>query len=256
VAPIPAYGDFVHSDLEGLMVPKHIAIIMDGNGRWAEQRGLPRLAGHVAGREATRRVVEACRDYQIGALSIYAFSIENWRRPLEEVQGLMELIETALTEELDDLHRNNVRVVASGRLGELPDGLQTILQQARQETADNTGLVLNMLIDYGGRAEIVDAARRFAERVQAGEADPANLNEETFVQGLYCPDLPEPDLVIRPGGEKRISNFLLWEIAYAELVFMDVLWPDFDEPHLLEAIQEFSRRARRFGGLSQPDSLN
>jgi undecaprenyl diphosphate synthase len=175
---------------------------------------------------------------------------------MEEVQGLMELIQTALAEELAELHQNNVRVVASGRLGELPDGLQEVLMKARQETAENTGLVLNMLVDYGGRAEIVDAARHFAEEVQAGRADPANLNEETFVRGLYCPDLPYPDLVIRPGGEKRISNFLIWETAYAELVFTDVLWPDFGEEHLLEAIREFSHRQRRFGGLSQPDSLN
>ena len=253
---IPEPDEEENNPLAGLVVPRHIAVIMDGNGRWAEERGLPRLMGHVEGRQATRRVVEACRDFKIEALSVYAFSIENWRRPLKEVQGLLELIRTAMAEELEDLQRNQVRVLVSGRLGELPDGLQGILEKARRETAGNQGLTLNLLIDYGGRGEIVDAARGFAEEVQAGKADPAQLNEETFAEYLYAPDLPDPDLLIRPGGEKRISNFLLWEAAYAELVFMDVLWPDFEKQHLLEAIREFSRRQRRFGTVPQPDSPN
>ena len=227
---------------------------MDGNGRWAHQRGLPRLQGHYEGRKATRRVVEACVDWEIGALSVYAFSVENWRRPLEEVEGLLELMAAALEEELADLCRNDVRVVASGRLGELPEELQQVLARARRRTTGNQGLVLNLLINYGGRAEIADAARGFARRVQAGELSAEDLTEQAFQEYLYAPELPDPDLVIRPGGEQRISNFLLWEIAYSELVYQDVLWPDYGEEHLLEAIREYNRRQRRFGGVLDADS--
>ena len=226
---------------------------MDGNGRWAQQRGLARLQGHYEGRKATRRVVEACVNWKIGALSVYAFSVENWRRPLEEVEGLLELMAAAMEEELDNLRRNDVRVVASGRLGELPEELQEVLARARRRTAGNQGLVLNLLINYGGRAEVTDAARRFAERVQAGEVLPEALTEQAFQEYLYAPDLPDPDLVIRPGGEQRLSNFLLWETAYSELVYQDVLWPDYAEEHLLEAIREFSHRRRRFGAVPEAE---
>ena len=239
--------------LAGLHIPRHVAVIMDGNGRWAEQRGLPRLAGHVEGRKATRRVVEAALDFGLQALSVYAFSMENWRRPLDEVEGLMELMQTAMTEEMDDLRSNKVRVLVSGRRAELPKALNDVLEFAIQETAQNTRMTFNLLIDYGGRAEIVDAARRFAEEVQAGRAQPADLDEESFPGLLYAPDLPDPDLIIRPGGEKRISNFLLWEGAYAEYVFLGVLWPDFDREHLLEAIRDYSKRQRRFGALTEPE---
>jgi undecaprenyl diphosphate synthase len=227
---------------------------MDGNGRWAQQRGLPRLQGHFEGRKATRRVVEACVEFGVEVLSVYAFSAENWRRPVEEVQGLLALIESALQEELADLCGNNVRLIPSGRLGELPESLQRVLEKARQETASNTGLTLNLLVNYGGRAEIVDAARRFARQVQAGLAAPDDLNEQVLRQYLYVPHLPDPDLVIRPGGEQRISNFLLWQIAYSELLVMDVLWPEFGREHLLAAIVEFNRRERRFGGVADSDS--
>ena len=227
---------------------------MDGNGRWAEQRGLPRLAGHVEGRKATGRCVRSCLDYGIEALSLYAFSVENWRRPMAEVAGVLELIQQTLAEELDELCQSGVRVMTSGRLGELPESLQLVLSRAQEQTAGNTKMTVNLLIDYSGRAEIVDAARAFAEEVEAGRARAAELDEEQFAARLYAPGLPEPDLLIRPGGEKRISNFLLWEIAYAELVFLDVLWPDFDRPHLLEAIRDYSHRQRRFGAVSQPDS--
>jgi undecaprenyl diphosphate synthase len=242
------------ADLDGLKVPRHIAIIMDGNGRWAQQRGLPRLQGHYEGRKATRRVVQACVDVKIEALSVYAFSVENWSRPLEEVEGLLELMATALEEELTDLCRNEVRLVVSGRLGEVPEELQQVIQRARRRTAENQGLVLNLLINYGGRAEISDAARAFARRVQAGEIAPEALTEQTLREYLYRPELADPDLVIRPGGEQRISNFLLWEIAYSELVYQDVLWPDYGEEHLLEAIREYSRRQRRYGGVVDTDS--
>ncbi len=240
--------------LSGLIIPRHIAIIMDGNGRWAQQRGLPRLQGHFEGRKATRRVVEACVEFGVEVLSVYAFSAENWRRPAEEVQGLLTLMESALQEELADLCGNNVRLIPTGRLGELPESLQRVLEKARQETASNSGLTLNLLVNYGGRAEIVDAARSFARRVQAGWAAPDDLNEEVLRQYLYAPDLPDPDLVIRPGGEQRLSNFLLWQTSYSELLVMDVLWPDFGREHLLAAIIEFNRRERRFGGVADTES--
>ena len=240
-------------DLAGLNFPRHIAIIMDGNGRWAQQRGLPRLQGHYEGRNATRSVVEACVLWGVGSLSIYAFSVENWRRSMEEVEGLLELIAATLEEELADLCRNEVRVRASGRLGELPEPLQQVLQRAERRTADNRGLVLNMLVNYGGRAEIVDAARAFARRVAAGELSPEDLTEQSLQEYLYAPELPEPDLVVRPGGEQRLSNFLLWESAYSELVYMDVLWPDFTAEHLLEAIREYNHRQRRYGAAPGAD---
>jgi undecaprenyl diphosphate synthase len=241
-------------NLTGLNLPRHIAIIMDGNGRWAQQRGLPRLQGHYEGRKATRRVVEACVDWKIGALSVYAFSVENWRRPLEEVEGLLELMATALEEELAELCRNDVRLLASGRLGELPEPLQQVLERAKLSTAGNQGLVFNLLINYGGRAEIVDAARAFAQRVQRGGVSPDFLTEQSLRDYLYAPELPDPDLIIRPGGEQRLSNFLLWEAAYSELIYQDVLWPDYTREHLLAAIQEYSRRQRRYGGVIDTDT--
>lgn len=236
--------------LEGFKIPEHIAVIMDGNGRWARQRGLPRIQGHLMGRQATARCVEACNDIGVKALSVYAFSVENWRRPFEEVEGLMALIETATRDEIRRLHENNIRLVASGRLSELPATLQRALAEGREGTSRNTGMVLNILINYGGRAEIVDAARRMARRVGEGELDPDTIDEEVFREHLYAPELPDPDLLLRPGGEIRISNFLLWEIAYSEIIVMPVLWPDFTEDHLVEAIAEFNHRNRRFGGLS------
>ena len=202
------------------------------------------------GRQATARCVEACNDIGVKALSVYAFSVENWRRPFEEVEGLMALIETATRDEIRRLHENNIRLVASGRLSELPATLQRALAEGREGTSRNTGMVLNILINYGGRAEIVDAARRMARRVGEGELDPDTIDEEVFREHLYAPELPDPDLLLRPGGEIRISNFLLWEIAYSEIIVMPVLWPDFTEDHLVEAIAEFNHRNRRFGGLS------
>lgn len=236
--------------LADLQIPQHIAIIMDGNGRWATQRGLPRMQGHLEGHKATHRVVEACSELGVGVLSIYAFSVENWQRPAAEVTGLMRLIEQALREELDDLHRNNIRFIASGRLSELPASLQRLIVEAQERTAENTGLVLNLLVNYGGRAEIADAAQTLARRVKAGEIDPDQITEELMGQHLYAPQLPDPDMLLRPGGEMRMSNFLLWEIAYSEIVVMPVLWPDFTKEHLIEAIREYNRRQRRFGGVT------
>ncbi|MHB8995500.1 MAG: polyprenyl diphosphate synthase [Armatimonadota bacterium] len=232
---------------ENLVIPKHIAIVMDGNGRWAKQRGLPRIAGHYEGRKATKRVVEACKDLRVGALSVYAFSTENWGRPEDEVSGLMALIEHALAEELQELTEVNVQVRASGRLEQLPVSMQKVLADSIAATAQNTGLILNLCINYGGRAELVDAARKLVAQAQAGKLEPQQVDFAQFQSVLYQPDLPDVELFLRPGREMRVSNFLLWQIAYAEMVIMDVLWPDFAEEHLLGALRVFSGRQRRFG---------
>jgi undecaprenyl diphosphate synthase len=237
--------------LEGLHIPRHIAIIMDGNGRWARQRGLPRIHGHFEGRKSTKRCAGACADIGVGALSVYAFSVENWRRPAEEVQGLMALIEASLLEEIEEFHSKNVRLVASGRRCELSESLQQAILTAEESTRDNTGMVLNLLINYGGRAEVLDAARHLAREAVAGRLSPEDFTEDHLSQAMYTPWIPDPDLIIRPGGELRISNFLLWELAYSEFVVMPVLWPDFRNEHLAEAIVEFNRRERRFGGVPQ-----
>ena len=237
-------------ELEEAQIPEHIAIIMDGNGRWAQQRGLPRIQGHFEGRRATKRVIEACHDFGVHAVSVYAFSSENWKRPAEEVHGLMDLIEHALREEIDEMHEDNVVFLASGRLQELPQTLQDAISEGRAKTATNTGLTVNVLVNYGGRAEIADAARKLAEKVRAGEMAAEDIDEQAISDHLYAPHLPDPGLVLRPGGESRISNFLLWELAYSEIIIMPVLWPDFTSAHLVEAILEFSRRQRRFGGVT------
>jgi len=234
-------------------IPAHIAIIMDGNGRWAEQRGLSRLEGHLQGRKAARRVVAACGSLGIEVLSLYAFSAQNWQRPTPEVEGLMELIETALREELEALVANDVRFTASGRRQDLPRSLRRVLDEVEEDTAGDQGLTLNLLVNYGGRAEIIDATRALAEQVEAGDISPADIDEQLFADHLYAPDLPDPDLIIRPGGEMRISNFLLWQIAYAELVVMPVLWPDFSAAHLIDAIKEYNTRQRRFGRVPGSD---
>ncbi len=228
-------------------LPRHVAVIMDGNGRWARQHGLPRVLGHQEGRNATRRLVEACGEIGIEVLSIFSFSAENWSRPKDEVQALMQLIETSLDEEIEELHARQVRFVASGRLQELPPGLRGIIEKAEARMAGNTGMVLNLAINYGGRAELVDACRRLATRVLAGELQPAEIDEDAIRSQLYAPELPDPDLVFRPGGQMRISNFLLWQVAYAELYVTPILWPDFQKRHLFEAVLSFGRRERRFG---------
>lgn len=238
---------------EGLTIPSHIAIVMDGNGRWATQRGLPRCAGHIEGRQATKRVVADCNELGVTALSLYAFSTENWSRPGDEVSGLMQLIEGALLEELRELHESNVRFRASGRLAGLPESMQRVFAQGREMMAGNTGLIMNLCVNYGGRAEIVDAARALGEAVRRGELAPEDIDEQRFQQALYAPELPDVELFVRPGREMRVSNFLLWEIAYAEIVVMDVLWPDFTAEHLLEAIRAFNQRERRFGAVVEAD---
>lgn len=236
---------------EGLRIPCHIAVVMDGNGRWAQQRGLPRLAGHIEGRKATKRFVQASAELGIRVVSLYAFSTENWSRPEAEVEGLLALIENSLREELRELDEADVVFRASGRLSQLPRSLQEMLAAGREATADNQGLTLNLCLNYGGRAEIVDAARGVATAVREGQLEPQDISEEDFARHLYAPDLPDVELLLRPGGEMRVSNFLLWEIAYAELVVLDVLWPDFQAEHLLEALRIFTGRERRFGGVPQ-----
>jgi undecaprenyl diphosphate synthase len=231
-------------------LPRHVAVIMDGNGRWARKRRLPRIAGHRAGIASVRELVETCGHLDVPVLTVYAFSKENWKRPKAEVDFLMELLREYMRKELDDLRANNVRVGVIGRMHELPDAVQEELQDAIEATATNSGLLFNIALSYGGRAEIVDACRRI---LRAGIA-PEDLDEAVLGRYLYTSGQPDPDLVIRTGGEMRVSNFLLWQIAYAELVVTDVLWPDFRKRDFLHAVIEFQRRERRFGGVSPKES--
>jgi undecaprenyl diphosphate synthase len=231
---------------EGL--PRHIAIIMDGNGRWAKKRHRPRIAGHHAGAEPVRKCVRTCAKLGVSHLTLYTFSIENWTRPRTEVVGLMAFLEDVLRREVLELNEHNVRLNAIGRLDALPDATRRTVDRSIDALAKNTGLELTLCLSYGGRAEIVDAARRLGERVAAGELSAAAIDENVFRSALYDPALPDPDLLIRTSGEMRVSNFLLWEIAYAEIWVTDVLWPDFTEVHLLDAIDDYMKRERRYGG--------
>lgn len=230
-------------------LPRHIAMIMDGNGRWARARGLHRLIGHANGHGTVRRMVLGCAELGIEAISLYTFSTENWRRPQEEVAGLMRLLERSAREELPVMMRNGVQIRFSGRLWELSEELQAILRRAEQMTAHNRRITLHLAINYGGRAEIVDAMRAIAHEVQAGRLTPNAIDEETIQAFLYQPDLPDPDLLIRTAGEQRTSNFLLWQTAYTELYITPVLWPDFTMEHLIEAILDYQGRQRKFGGV-------
>ncbi|MDQ6748179.1 MAG: polyprenyl diphosphate synthase [Candidatus Dormibacteraeota bacterium] len=229
-----------------MQVPAHIAIIMDGNGRWARSRHRPRLEGHRAGLNAIRRVMTACDDLGIRVLSLYAFSTENWTRPRTEVTGLMRLFSQTLDREIAELHEQGVQVRITGRRQQLSPTLVRKIEQAEGLTRDNQRRVLNLLINYGGRAEIVDATRRLLRDGQ----DPETVDEVAIGSALYNPDLPDPELVIRTAGEQRISNFLIWETAYSEFHFTERLWPDFDASDIREAVEAYSRRERKFGGLS------
>lgn len=230
-------------------VPRHLAIIMDGNGRWATQRGLPRIMGHRAGIESVREVVRACRDVGVEWLTLFTFSSENWRRPPDEVSFLMNMLKELLARETEELHRNGVRIRYMGRINLLPPEVQDELARSVEKTRGNTYLNLVLALSYGGQAEIVDAARTIAERALAGEVDPGRIDEETFRGFLYIPEMPPVDLLIRTSMEIRISNFMLWQTAYAELYFTETLWPDFRKPELLKALEDFARRERRFGGV-------
>ena len=236
----------------GARAPRHIAIIMDGNGRWAEKRGLPRLEGHRRGEQAVHDIVEYCGRTGVEYLTLYTFSAENWRRPADEVGALMRLIELVARRRADELQRKNVRLSLIGRIHELPESLQAELQRGVVLTRENTGLTLTLAINYGGRAEIVDAARRIAERVSLGLLRPEEINEETIGRELYQPNLPDPDLLVRTGGDMRVSNYLLWQIAYSEIWVTPTLWPDFTPEELDGAILSFHHRERRFGGLREP----
>jgi undecaprenyl diphosphate synthase len=228
-------------------LPRHIAIIMDGNGRWARARGLPRIEGHRQGDRSIRAVVERCGEVGVSHLTLYGFSTENWRRSSDEVQFLMRLFEVVARREIDALHQKGVRVRVLGRMDELPKSLREELLRDCELTRENTGLTLNLALNYGGRAEIVDAVRELARRVARGELAPEAITEGEIAAALYLPDTPEPDLLIRTGGEYRLSNFLLWQSAYAELWVTQTLWPDFGRDHLDEALLAYQRRERRFG---------
>ena len=228
--------------------PRHIAIIMDGNGRWAKQRGLPRTAGHAAGAEAFRRIANYCRTLGVEYLTVYAFSTENWKRSSEEVAGIMKLLRRYLEEALRDMEKNRVRFCFFGDLTKLSPELQALCDRAQKQSEDYD-VQVNFCLNYGGRDEIVQAARRFAQDVADGKHQPGELTEEAFSSYLYSAEVPDPELIIRPSGEKRTSNFLLWQSAYSEYVFMNVLWPDFSPADLDAAIEEYHRRNRRFGGV-------
>ncbi len=228
-------------------VPRHVAVIMDGNGRWARERNLPRLKGHQAGAESVRACLRACQELGVTHLTLYAFSSENWRRPEEEVRGLMGLMKTFLDREEKVLHENRIRLRIIGRLDRIEPRLRDHLAQVVEKTRDYDRAHLTVALSYGGRAEIADAARRLAERVRAGEIAPEDIDEEAVAAHLYAPDVPDPDLMIRTSGERRISNFLLWQLSYAELYFTEVLWPDFREAHFREAVADYQHRKRRFG---------
>lgn len=227
--------------------PQHVAIIMDGNGRWARNRRLPRTAGHQKGAEALRRTLNACREAGIKYLTIYAFSSENWKRPAEEVGDLMQLLKHYLEKELPSLKKNNVCLRFIGDFSRLERDIQMRIQDAMQETAANTSFTLTVALSYGGRQEIVRAVRKIAADVKAGTLQAKDIGEDTLAQALDTSGLPEPDLLIRTGGEQRISNFLLWQSAYTEFYFTDALWPDFDLPHFEAALEDFAKRERRYG---------
>jgi undecaprenyl diphosphate synthase len=235
--------------LDSARLPRHVAVIMDGNGRWAKQRNLPRVMGHRQGVEALKSTLRRCSDWGIGALTAYAFSTENWNRPGEEVSFLMALFERVLERELLALEQEQVRIRFLGDLDPLPEGLRQRIAEATARTAANTGIHFNVCTNYGGRAELVRAARRLAERAARGELDPARIDEASFAAELHTAGDCDPDLLIRTSGEQRISNFLLWQLAYAELHITDVLWPDFDEAALLRALLDYQGRQRRFGGV-------
>lgn len=230
-------------------LPKHIAIIMDGNGRWALKQGRPRSSGHEAGSDALKRTIEAAVKFRIPILTVYAFSSENWNRPRSEIRQLLELFLKALNREVRELHDNGVRLNFLGERGAFNRALRDGMARAEKRTADNSALLLNVAVNYGGQADIAATARRLAEAVAAGRLDSEQIDIEHFARELSLGDLPPPDLFIRTGGEMRLSNFLLWQLAYTELYFTEVLWPDFGREHLEAALAEYASRERRFGGL-------
>ncbi len=234
-------------------IPRHVAIIMDGNGRWAAQRHKPRTFGHEAGVRAVKEVVRACSDFGIKYLTLYTFSIENWKRPKLEVSALMSLLTRTTVSELDELNKNNVKLIVTGRVTGLPRERRAIIMSAVEKTRQNSGLVLNLALNYGGRTEILDAVKAISEAVKGGMIEVSDIDEELFSSFLYTAAIPDPDLLIRTSGEWRISNFLLWQTSYTELHIIDTLWPDFGRKELYEAIIDYQQRERRFGKVSGGD---
>jgi undecaprenyl diphosphate synthase len=247
---VTAEEAFLFEKLNVGQLPKHLAVIMDGNGRWAQRRHLPRIAGHRKGTETARVTIETCSRLKIEALTLYAFSVENWRRPKAEIDFLMQLLREYIRQEMPLIQKNNIRMRFLGRAEELPAAVQRDTREAMEATAANTGMVLCVALNYGGRAEIVDAASALlAER--RGVDNSVTVTEEDLERHLYTAGLPDPDLLIRTSGEMRVSNFLLWQIAYAEIFVTDTLWPDFNRARLLEAFVEFQKRERRYGGIGE-----
>lgn len=231
-------------------IPHHIAVVMDGNGRWAKKRLLPRIAGHKAGVNSTRSLVENCADYGVKALTIFAFSSENWNRPEKEVKGIMSLFVATLASEVEKLHKKNVQVNFIGDRSRFSESLQLAINETEQLTCNNTGLVLNIAANYGGRWDLLQACKNVVEKIKSGELTNEDLTEDILAKETCLAGLPEPDLFIRTGGESRISNFLIWQLAYTELYFTDVLWPDFDRKALNDALDWYQTRQRRFGKTS------
>jgi undecaprenyl diphosphate synthase len=235
------------SDLDANRLPQQVAVIMDGNGRWAGKRGFPRMMGHRKGVEALKALLRCCQDWGISGLTAYAFSTENWGRPTEEVDFLMTLFERVLQRELAEMMQEKVRIRFVGNLTALPESLQRAIAQAMAQTEENTGIEFTVATNYGGRQEIISACRAIAQQVQQGELTPDAIDEHCFAQHLYTADLPDPDLLIRTSGEMRLSNFLLWQLAYAEIYVTDTLWPDFDRVAFHQALRSYQQRDRRFG---------
>ena len=235
--------------LDESALPRHVAIIMDGNGRWAKRRGLPRTAGHAAGAETFRTIATYCKDLGLDYLTVYAFSTENWKRPPEEVRAIMGLLEKYLHEAIETMARDKIKMAFFGDLSPLSPKLQTLCRETEEISKGYDGFQANICLNYGGRDEIVRAARAFAADCAAGRADPNHLTEDAFGGYLYSAGVPDPELIIRPSGEERLSNFLLWQCAYSEFYFTDVLWPDFGPEELRKAIAAYQHRSRRFGGV-------
>jgi undecaprenyl diphosphate synthase len=250
LGPVTGEESLLLEKLDLTRLPRHVAVIMDGNGRWAQKRHLPRIAGHRSGTQSARTTIETCARVKIEALTLYAFSVENWRRPKAEIDFLMQLLREYLRKEMPLLQKNNIRMRFLGRIDELPAGVQNDVRDAMEKTAGNKGMVLCVALNYGGRAEIVDAMNAIlAERNEHGGSH--KVTEEQLSRHLYTDGLPDPDLLIRTSGEMRVSNFLLWQIAYAEIFVTETLWPDFNRARLLEALLEFQKRERRYGGIRE-----
>ena len=241
--------------LDPKRIPRHVAIIMDGNGRWAQQRNMPRIMGHKAGTATVKDIVKTARELNLEVLTLYAFSTENWKRPSIEVKGLMTLLKTYLKSEMQSMQENNISLRCIGEVGKLSPDVQKILTRVIRETAPKTGgkpgMVLNLALSYGSRSEIVRAARIMAEKCVSGQFEPEDFSEQLFASHLYTGGLPDPDLLIRTGGEARLSNFLLWQLSYAELYITETMWPDFKHERFIEAIRDYQGRERRFGQTSE-----